>query len=310
MSVSMYSNQVSRLEKDIAALQKSAGQERQKAAKERQGAATKLRGISRYTSDSQRLGKEKDAALCEERAAKHDVKAAGFSDQAAKKGDQLQRARTSLQRAQASDEKREQTQRKRERDKELRELDKIEQRRRESQAAPTFEPQEISVGRGEVVRPRGEPINPRGKIIQSVDESDQTSFDVCLSFAGEQRSYVEMVARGLKEGGYRVFYDADEKAKLWGKNLAEHFDYVYRQASRVCVMFISAEYAEKPWTTHERRSALARALEEDEYVLPARFDDTELPGLQPTIGYIDLTQFAPGSLVDLLTEKLGKPEGS
>jgi len=44
-------------------------------------------------------------------------------------------------------------------------------------------------------------------------------------------------------------------------------------------MFISKEYAEKPWTKHERRSDLSRALEEDEYVLPARFDDTELPGL-------------------------------
>lgn len=72
-------------------------------------------------------------------------------------------------------------------------------------------------------------------------------------------------------------------------------------------MFISKEYAERPWTKHERRSALSRALKEDEYVLPARFDDTELPGLAPTIGYIDLAEFAPASLVDLLVEKLGEP---
>ena len=40
-------------------------------------------------------------------------------------------------------------------------------------------------------------------------------------------------------------------------------------------------------------------------MLPARFDDTELPGLGLTIGYIDLAEFAPATLVDLLAEKLG-----
>jgi hypothetical protein len=57
-------------------------------------------------------------------------------------------------------------------------------------------------------------------------------------------------------------------------------------------------------------SALSRALEEDEYVLPARFDGTELPGLGPAIGYIDLAEFAPATLVDLLAEKLGEPQGT
>jgi hypothetical protein len=132
-------------------------------------------------------------------------------------------------------------------------------------------------------------------------------FDFCLSFAGEQRPYVERVAHSLKGRGYRVFYDADEDAELLGKNLEEHFDYVFRRASRACVMFISREYAEKKWTKYERRSALARALEEDEYVLPARFDDTELPGLHPTVGYVDLRRYTSDELVDLLARKLGRP---
>lgn len=309
MSVSMYSRQVSSLEKGIASLQKKAGEERAKAARERQAAASKLSGIGRHTSDSQRLGKEKDAARCEERAAKHDVKAAGFGDQAAKKGDQLQRARASLQRAQATEDRREEAKRKQALDSEKRELADIERRRRQAQSIPIFEPQP-SVWRGEPVQPRGEPISPRGESLRPEGDEDAPSFDVCLSFAGEQRGYVEMVARGLKSRGYVVFYDADEQVNLWGKNLAERFEYVYREASRACVMFISKEYAEKPWTKHERRSALARALEEDEYVLPARFDDTELPGLAPSIGYIDLAEIAPESLVELLAQKLGAPIGA
>jgi hypothetical protein len=64
---------------------------------------------------------------------------------------------------------------------------------------------------------------------------------------------------------------------------------VYRKLARYCVLFASADYARKVWTNHERRSAQARALRErSEYVLPARFDDTEIPGLSSTVGYIDL----------------------
>jgi hypothetical protein len=43
-------------------------------------------------------------------------------------------------------------------------------------------------------------------------------------------------------------------------NLTEHFDRIYREASRLCVMCISEHYARKPWTRYERRSAPARAL--------------------------------------------------
>ena len=72
-------------------------------------------------------------------------------------------------------------------------------------------------------------------------------------------------------------------------------------------MFISRHYAEKVWTKHERRSALARALEERvEYVLPARFDDTEIPGLRPTIHYQDLRNLTPVQLGDLILQKLGR----
>jgi hypothetical protein len=35
-------------------------------------------------------------------------------------------------------------------------------------------------------------------------------YDVCLSFAGEHRPYVEKVTHELKEHGVRVFYDLDE----------------------------------------------------------------------------------------------------
>lgn len=58
-----------------------------------------------------------------------------------------------------------------------------------------------------------------------------------------------------------------------------HLDEVYRKKSGFCVMFISKHYALKAWTNHERASAQARAFTENQkYVLPARLDDTEIPG--------------------------------
>ncbi len=131
-------------------------------------------------------------------------------------------------------------------------------------------------------------------------------YDVALSFAGEDRAYVEAVATGLRERGVRVFYDRHEQAELWGRDLYEHLDYVYRKAARHTVLFVSRAYAERVWTNHERRSAQARALEDHrDYVLPARFDDTELPGLRSTIGYVDLRETPESDLVQLIVEKLG-----
>ncbi len=133
------------------------------------------------------------------------------------------------------------------------------------------------------------------------------SYEVVLSFAGEDREYVEKVSAFLKANGVKFFYDKYEEVSLWGKDLAEHLDKVYRGSARYCVMFISKHYAEKVWTNHERKSALARAIEEkEEYILPVRFDDTEIPGVRPTLGYIKLDNIAPEKLGELILQKLGR----
>lgn len=131
-------------------------------------------------------------------------------------------------------------------------------------------------------------------------------YEVVLSFAGEDRSYVEKVAEKLREQDVRCFYDRYEVVTLWGKDLVEHLDQVYSSA-RYCIMFISRYYAEKVWPNHERRSALARAVEQhEEYILPVRFDDTEIPGIRHTIGYVDLRVIDPDGLAGMILQKLGR----
>ncbi|HKP84838.1 MAG TPA: TIR domain-containing protein, partial [Blastocatellia bacterium] len=137
-----------------------------------------------------------------------------------------------------------------------------------------------------------------------VDER-ASGYDIALSFAGEDRTFVEAVAECLKQNQLTVFYDKDELVYLWGKDLAETLDEIYRQRSRYVVIFISEHYARKMWTNHERQSAFARALQEKrEYVLPARFDRTELPGLRPTVSYVDLRGETPETFAYKIVQKI------
>lgn len=144
------------------------------------------------------------------------------------------------------------------------------------------------------------------------DRSQDTSFefDLAVSFAGEDRDLVADFVEPLKTGGLKVFYDNDYETEMWGEDLVEYFDQVYRVKSRYAVMFISEHYATKMWPRHERRSALARGLEQDHaYVLPVRLDDTHLDGLRPTVGYLDARRLGIPGIVAATKKKLAGAAG-
>lgn len=72
------------------------------------------------------------------------------------------------------------------------------------------------------------------------------------------------------------------------------------------IMFVSRHYRDKLWTNHERRAAQARAFSDaSDYILPARFDDTDIPGLLSTTGYIDLRHHSPAEVAILVASKMG-----
>ena len=71
------------------------------------------------------------------------------------------------------------------------------------------------------------------------------------------------------------------------------------------VVFISADYAGRDWTRLERRAAFSRAVTEaGVYVLPARFDDSDLPGLLPDVVTVDLRRYTPEQFAGLVVDKL------
>jgi hypothetical protein len=136
--------------------------------------------------------------------------------------------------------------------------------------------------------------------------SSSSAFDVAISFAGPQRELAEALAKKVREAGFDVFYDAFFPEQLWGKDLAVFFDEVFRTKSRYCVIFVSQDYINRDWTSHERQSAVARSIKErgNEYILPIKVDQVELPGVPPTIGYVSLKEHSIDQIAEMLVKKL------
>ncbi|HEY0427493.1 MAG TPA: TIR domain-containing protein [Pyrinomonadaceae bacterium] len=178
---------------------------------------------------------------------------------------------------------------------------------------PKQEPVEKKV-RPIVTRSQSVTSSPRTKTIREKVSKEKTvtafvenseEYDVALSFAGEDRPYVETVAQLLRDKEIKVFYDNFNKVTLWGRNLVDHLSRVYAERSRFIVMFISKHYAEKDWTNHERKFAQERAFKlQEDCILPARFDDTKIPGLPSTIGYVNLQKTTPEELVEMIAAKV------
>lgn len=189
--------------------------------------------------------------------------------------------------------------------KRLQELEKVCQRMRPI----LFDSEQNSLSDGTGIAAKANDLSqePRATIIKHKGALSKYRYDVSLSFAGEDREIAERLANALRTKGIRVFYDKFEKDVLWGKNLYEYLTHIYKENSRYTVLLLSKHYAEKPWTMLERQSAQARAIKEaQEYILPIRLDNTEIPGLPETVGYVSLADTTIEQIVDLILKKLGK----
>mgnify|MGYP000323892341 CR=1 FL=1 len=146
---------------------------------------------------------------------------------------------------------------------------------------------------------------PESERFEDMMDTKYHKYEVALSFAGEDREYVSKIANNLRQKNIRVFYDEYEEVSLWGKDLYTHLDKIYRVDSKYCVLFLSQNYKNKLWTNHERISAQARAFEENsEYILPIKLDETSIPGIRPTLGYISSKKNTTSEIVEKITKKI------
>lgn len=114
------------------------------------------------------------------------------------------------------------------------------------------------------------------------------SYDVALSFAGEDRAFAAYLADAVQPE-YSVFYDEFEKAKLWGADLSDALPARY-VSSRYCVILLSDDYLAKVWTTLERQALVFEFLRRRgrDYLLPVRVRGciSNIPGVSGLVGYL------------------------
>lgn len=131
-------------------------------------------------------------------------------------------------------------------------------------------------------------------------------FDVAVSFAGPDRTIVVRLVEALKERGLEVFYDFDQQALLWGKNLREELGKVYGQEAQFMIVCLSEDYPERDWTNFEleigRQAASKRT---EDYLLPLIVGASRpaIIGLPDTVGHLSLADRSVEEIADLVLEK-------
>mgnify|MGYP001607228133 CR=1 FL=1 len=139
-------------------------------------------------------------------------------------------------------------------------------------------------------------------------KGDSREYDVLLSFAGEDRAYVEQVAQALKQNGIQYFYDRDKEIEMWGNNLPQYVQQLYSTGeAKHCIAFISEAYNQKYYPQYELKSALVQELVQEDYILPVVMEKGVQmpPGILPTKVY-KLAPENPDELADAIIKKLGK----
>ncbi|MBF0134663.1 MAG: toll/interleukin-1 receptor domain-containing protein [Magnetococcales bacterium] len=134
-------------------------------------------------------------------------------------------------------------------------------------------------------------------------------YDVAISYASEDRDFVDKVANNLSSKGLKVYYDVFEKIAVrnWGRRLQEIIYKTYKTDSDFVVVFVSKKYVEKKWPKYELRSSLEGMLERNvDHLLLAKFDDTILDdfGISNDIVHIDLRQETPESFAEKIYAKI------
>jgi hypothetical protein len=137
--------------------------------------------------------------------------------------------------------------------------------------------------------------------------AQQKRFRVALSFPGERRAFVEQVAGCLAEslGRERVLYDKYYEAEFARIDLNTHLQQLYHEQSELIAVFLCAEYERKEWCGLEWRAILDLIKRRQaSTVMSLRFDDTEIPGLFSTDGYVSIGDRTPEDIANLILQRL------
>lgn len=132
-------------------------------------------------------------------------------------------------------------------------------------------------------------------------------FDVALSFPGEVRTVVEPVARELERliGPNSYFYDNNFKSQLAQPCLDTLLQDIYRNRSKLIVVFLSGDYQRKEWCGiefHAIREIIMRR--DNKRIMYVKMDDGAVDGVFANDGYIDGRTHSPSEIAKLIYDRV------
>lgn len=131
-------------------------------------------------------------------------------------------------------------------------------------------------------------------------------FDVAFSFPGEVRDLVKNVADHVEAriGPNAYFYDNNYVSQLARPSLDLLLQDIYRNRSKLIVVFISADYERKNWCGIEFR-AIRDIIAERQHdrIMFVRTDDGAVEGVFATDGYVDARRFSPEEIAGFIKER-------
>jgi hypothetical protein len=134
------------------------------------------------------------------------------------------------------------------------------------------------------------------------------AFDVAFSFPGEIRSFIEPIVEELERniGPNSYFYDNNYVSQLARPSLDLLLQDIYRNRSKLVVVFLCGDYQRKEWCGVEFRAIKEIIMERDhKRIMFVRMDDGPVEGVFKTDGYIDGRKYDAKDIARFIQERIG-----
>lgn len=133
-------------------------------------------------------------------------------------------------------------------------------------------------------------------------------FKVALSFPGEYRDMVQLIARGLADIFTEecVLYDMFHRAEFARPNLDIHLQKLYHNASELIVVFVCGDYNRKKWCGIEWRAIreLLNSKKVDDRIMFVKCGEGAVDGVFGTIdGYINSSEVTIANIINDIVKR-------
>ena len=143
------------------------------------------------------------------------------------------------------------------------------------------------------------------------EKPSQIVYDIAVSYAGQDIEYARLLVRMFSKADLSVFFAPHHQAMFAGDFLPDELQTIYRYQSRRCVIVLSEHYNRSKYTNWERKAALDRKLEDEDYVILIKLDESELKGWLSGDQYFDaqimsLEEIANAIITDMTDPNSGQ----